>query len=261
MHKAEAGAYLQTKAKQLQAVDVEADATALEGPAAQRILEHAEAEGYGLIVLSSHGRTGLSAWNISGVVQKIILAACTPVLLVRAYREAPVDLTGLKYRRVLVPLDGSARAECVLPLATRVAVCHGAKLLLVHLVCKPEMPRRAPLTPEEVGLRDRCAELNRQEAEHYLENLAPQVPADSEVRLLVADSIPASLHDLVSREKVDLVALSAHGYAGGTRWPYGSVALNFIAYGITPLLIVQDLSRSELGSTQAEMAAKAQAGH
>ncbi len=69
------------------------------------------------------------------------------------------------------------------------------------------------------------------------------------------------MHELVAQENIDLVVLSAHGHSGGTKWPYGGVALNFIAYGTTPLLIVQDLSQDERESTQAEMAAREYKGH
>jgi hypothetical protein len=47
---------------------------------------------------------------------------------------------------------------------------------------------------------------------------------------------------LALSEQVDLVILSAHGYAGRDYWPYGSVATNFLVYGTTPLLLIQDLS-------------------
>ena len=79
--------------------------------------------------------------------------------------------------------------------------------------------------------------------------------------LQVSDNAAATLHELVAQENIDLVVLSAHGYSGGTKWPYGSVALNFIVYGATPLLIVQDLSQDELESTQAEMATREHQGH
>jgi hypothetical protein len=60
------------------------------------------------------------------------------------------------------------------------------------------------------------------------------------------------LHDLVEREGADLVILSAHGYSGNTKWPYGSVVTNFIAYGTTPLLIVQDAPAESSRSARAQ---------
>ena len=60
---------------------------------------------------------------------------------------------------------------------------------------------------------------------------------------------------------MDLVALCAHGHTSSTKWPYGSMALNFIAYGTTPLLVMQDMSPQELEQTQAEVAAQQSKGH
>ena len=65
----------------------------------------------------------------------------------------------------------------------------------------------------------------------------------------------------MQQENVDLVVLSAHGCSGRTEWPYGSLVVNFIAYGTTPLLIVQDLSPDEVEHTQAEMVTREHKGH
>ena len=80
-----------------------------------------------LIILSSHGQSGLSEWNVSSVVQKIVLRARTSIMIVRAYQRIPPETAGLRYRRILVPLDGSQRAECVLPVAVTLARSHEAK--------------------------------------------------------------------------------------------------------------------------------------
>ncbi len=69
--------------------------------------------------------------------------------------------------------------------------------------------------------------------------------------------IPAGLGlEDASELKADLVLLSAHGYSGETRWPYGSLATSFILYGNTPLLIVQDLPRQAIEPTAAELATR-----
>jgi len=213
-----------------------------------------------LILLGSHGRSGLSGWNISSVVQKIILRAYVPTMIVRAYQRVPSDIEGLRYRHVLVPLDGSQRAECVLPLASTLWRYHESRLLFAQVVSKPEMPHRAPLTLEEAEMASQITERNRFEATRYLEQLHLRLSVDAETRLLVSDDVAASLHNMVAQEQVDLVLLSAHGYSGGTRWPYGSIALNFIAYGTSPLLIVQDLSRHEMQRTQIEMVTRGHKG-
>jgi nucleotide-binding universal stress UspA family protein len=262
MHKTEAGVYLDKTCACLREVGLPTEGVLLEGPPAERIIEFAHDHDAGLIVLSSHGRSGLSGWNISSVVQKIILGAWMPTMIVRAYQFAPGDLTGLRYRRILVPLDGSQRAECALPLATTLARTHEAQLLLAHVVRRPEMPRQALPSQEDIQLADQLIEHNRLEATRHLEQLQAQLPVDVQLHLPISNNVAAALHELVAQADVDLVVLSAHGYSEeSVRWPLGSRALNFIAYGNTPLLIVQDLSRDELERTQAEMAAKEYKGH
>ena len=259
--KAEAGAYLDGVTARLQKANLRTENTLLEGQTAECIIEFAHGHDVNLIILSSHGRSGLSRWNVSSTVQKIILRACVPTMIVRAYQPVTSDLTGLRYSRLLVPLDGSLRAECVLPLATILARFHKSELLLVHVVSRPEMARHVPPMQEEVELADQITERNRLSAARYLKQLQARLSWDIETRLLVSDNAAATLHDLVDQENMDLVVLSAHGYSGGTKWPYGSIALNFIAYGTTPLLIVEDLSPDEVERTQAEMAAREYKGH
>lgn len=261
MSEAEARAYLDGWASRLQEAGLRVQSVLLEGQAAERIIEFARAEGAGLIILSSHGRSGLSGWNVSSIVQKIILRAYVSAMLVRAYQPAPTELIGLRYQRLLLPLDGSQRAECALPLATQLARFHRAELLLAHVVSRPPLPRRLTVTQEDIELADRIAERNRLEALRYLEQLRPQPNVDVRTRLLIGDHVAAILHDLVEEESVDLVILSAHGYSGGTRWPYGSMTVNFIGYGTTPLLIVQDLSPDEVEHTRAEMLTRERKGH
>jgi hypothetical protein len=71
--------------------------------------------------------------------------------------------------------------------------------------------------------------------------------------VVVGNHVPATLHQLADEEGVDLVVLSAHGYSGGTRFPYGGVAISFIIYGSVPVLIAQDVPIDEIQPSQAEI--------
>jgi nucleotide-binding universal stress UspA family protein len=261
MRVADANAYLEAVKDRLQGIGLATECTLLEGQAAERVVDFARRQDVHLIVLSSHGQSGLSGWNISSVVQKIIMRAYVPTMIVRAYRYGPLDLTGIRYERVLVPLDGSQRAECVLPLAATLAQFHEADLLLVHVASRPEMPRRVPATTEDIELAEQIVERNRTEAARYLDGLRSRLAMGAEIRLLTAPGVAVALHDLAEQEKVDLVMLSAHGYSGGSRWPYGSVTTSFIAYGSGPLLIVQDLSPEEVERSLAERGVREVGGH
>jgi nucleotide-binding universal stress UspA family protein len=157
---------------------------------------------------------------------------------------------------LLSPLDGSQRAECVLPHAHTLARVHQVQIVLAHIVQRPEMPRRTPPTREDVELADRVVERNQMEAVEYLEQVKSRLPGDVQTRVLVSQHVFSALHELVLQEKIDLVFMSAHGYSGQTRWPYGSTVVSFIAYGTTPLLIVQDAPLDEIQPTPAEVAAR-----
>ena len=258
---AQAGAYLEAVVERLHLAGQDAGQVLLQGDPAERVIEHAQAENAGLIVLSSHGRSGLSGWNVSSVVQKILARAYTSILLIPAYHSTTPEIAGLRYERILVPLDGSQRAECVLPIVAALAAQHGSHVTLVHVVRRPELPRRAPPSREDQELANALTERNRIEAARYLDELLARLPHPAEVRMFVEEHVSVTLQQLAQDEKADLVVLSAHGYTGGTRWPYGSLASSFIMYGTTPLLIVQDLPRQAIEPTAAELAAREYGHH
>lgn len=147
----------------------------------------------------------------------------------------------VRYRRILAALDGSKRAECVLSWVRRLAEQHEAHVILAHVVTEPELPRLTPASDEDLELVRRLVERNREEASEYLGDARRRLGVEADTRLLEGRKVPPALHDLVEQEAVDLVVLSAHGYGGESRWPFGDVATNFIGYGRTPLLLVQDM--------------------
>ena len=258
IRKAEAESYLGNLVLRLQKTGLRTEKQILDGSAAERIVELSRKTDAPLIMISSHGQSGLSGWNVSSVVLKVILRACTSIMIVRAYQPTPAEMTSLRYRRILVPIDGSQRAEYVLPMANTLARFHQAQILLAHVVKRPELPRRTPPSHEDVELADRLVERNRTEAIQYLDDLRSQLSGEVQARVLVSDHVAATLHELVEHERIDLVVLSAHGHSGLTQWPYGSVVISFITFGTTPLLIVQDLPPDEIKPSPAEIAAREQ---
>src|SRR5205085_10997019 len=159
----------------------------------------------------------------------------------------------LIYRRLLVPLDGSRRAGSALPLATALVQAHHAELMLVHVVNKPEMARYMPLTQEDVELINRFVERNQEEGNKYLEQLRGQLPTTVQTRLLVSDNVAATLQSFSEQEQIDLLILSAHGYSGEAKWPYGSVTNRFITDCTKSLLIVQDLPNESADTIRNEV--------
>jgi nucleotide-binding universal stress UspA family protein len=247
INKKKAELYLEKKKAWFQESSIRARMIVLEGLVAEGITEYAQNQGMKLIVLSSHGYSGLTQWGISSITQKIILSAPTSLLIIRAHQygahsgelsETPV------YQRILVPLDGSQRAENVLPIITQLAHFHQSQLHLVHVVQTPEMARQMPPAPEDIDLSNRVVARNREEAGRYLEQVKSRSYLEGitvQTHLITSDNASAELHRVAEQEHIDMVTLSAHGYSGNHQWPYGSMVNNFIIYGKVHLLIVQDL--------------------
>jgi nucleotide-binding universal stress UspA family protein len=75
------------------------------------------------------------------------------------------------------------------------------------------------------------------------------------------NSISSAIQELANQEEdIDLVVLCAHGYTGKSTWPYGSVARNYIEHGTKPVLVIQDIPRSRVRATTAELAAQKTGG-
>ncbi|NLG08210.1 MAG: universal stress protein [Deinococcales bacterium] len=156
--------------------------------------------------------------------------------------RAPRARQGVRYARIVTALDGSMRAECVLPWVRRLAQQHDAEVILAHVVVEPELPRLTPPSEEDVALARRLMERNRVAAAAYLDDARKRLGIEASTRLVEGAKVSVALHDLVDREAVDLMVLSAHGHGGEPRWPFGDVATSFIGYGRTPLLLVQDMA-------------------
>lgn len=241
-------AYLAGLARSLEGHSVSVAWQLFEGNPTTHLVDFAMAEGVDLLALSSHGRSGLFERNLGATAHELILCTGVSVLLARARQAPPAPDGQIRYERVLLPLDGSRRAESVLQTAHRVASEHGAQLLLAHVIERPNLPSRLPLPPDEVDLVERFVALRGEHGRRYLTTLVDELggPASLvETRLEIAPDPVATLHDLSTATGSDLVVMSAHGTSGSARWPFGSTVLNLLTYGTKTLLVIQDLPQHE----------------
>ena len=256
--------YLEQITERLKKSGLRVDQAILEGNPAESVIEFARNNDVDLIALSTHGNSGLSGWNVSGVVQKIMWRSQKSTLLVRAYQSISAGASGVQYKRLFVGLDHSTRAEYALPVALRLAQYYKSQLMLGAVIQKPQTLHRFPLSDEDAKLIDQFVEKNHQAASRYFDQLITQYSlegSDLKTAIVVGDNAFAILHDMVEEVKADLVMLVAHGHSGERRWPYGSVTSSFIAYGNTALMILQDLSMGEIQPTHAELAVREGKGH
>lgn len=267
MARTEARRYLDGLAAKLGAQGIRTRAALAEGNAAEEVLRLVRKERADLVVLCAHGRSGPSSFSLGGTSQKVLSRCGTSVLMVRPVEPSASSASSsdagveeARYHRILVPLDGSQRAQWALLQVASLARAHQGELLLVHVVAPPPLAGHTPPTPEEVELACRITERDRQHAEVYLRDLKELVAGNDhlQVRTLLLESphvVPALLK-VAADERASLVVVSAHGCSGAAPWPYGSVADRLIHHGKAPLLLLQDLTR-EAGQegTEAEAAA------
>lgn len=177
------------------------------------------------------------------------------------------DITGQgepsqQIRKVMVPLDCSLRAECVLPITEQLCQLIQAELLLAHVVGCTDIPPRLEHDAHILDLVNQVVEYKRAEGQRYLDQIQSSLPIESEIRLVVNDNIRHALNAIAVQEEADLVILSAHGLSGNPDWPYGSVTYSFIAHNTLPLLIIPDTgSEGTTTSWTTEVPAPARPNH
>jgi len=237
----EARAHLGGVAAELGELESEVRAELIQGRAAEQICSWVEQHDVDLTVFCSHGARGLTDWDLASTARKLIDRTPGSLLLVPA--RAAITAGEARYRRILVPLDGSPRAESVLPVATRIAAFHKAELLLVHVIPIPEITRTGPLDAEGADLERRVVAHNQRVANAYLERLRARAGrVGSRVRTLVVKdgSVRTRLERVIREERADLVVMSAHGHTGRTESPCGSATEYAVTHATTPLLIVRE---------------------
>jgi len=142
------------------------------------------------------------------------------------------------YSNILVPLDGSVRAEAVLPHVEELALSSKGRVLLLRVV-----DLVAPIgaaEPAYAGLRQREMEQETREARAYLTPLQGtfrQKGIDAHTLVAYGRTIDAILETAES-ENVDLIAIASHGRSGLARVVYGSVAAGLLQRARRPLLFI-----------------------
>lgn len=200
-----------------------------------------------LIVMSTHGRSGIGRWISGSVADQVMRHADVPVLLVPAARSQawPED----RALRVLVPLDGSALAAEALGPAQELAQATAAEVLLMHAVDSPAY-RYTDAYPYTLYALD----ARLREAREGLEPVASELRARGlTVHVHASTGSPATaIVDLARERGADAIVMATHGSGGLTRLLMGSVATGTIERANVPVLVVR--SGAALGSRSASEA-------
>ena len=219
----------------------------VEGRPADQICRWAREHQVDLTVLCTHDGGGANERDMGRTVRRIVDCAPSSVLLVPAGVE---ESRGVRYRRILVPLDGSSRAESALPIALCLAEAQGAELILVHAIPEPELTEIEPPEPEDVELRARVLRRNERVAQDYLGRISAHIDSKAvPVRTVVLRSGDARhlLMRAVVDQNADLIVLASHGHSGHMDVASGSVATHLISHTPIPLLLVRSHANASGG--------------
>lgn len=143
------------------------------------------------------------------------------------------------YRRILVPLDGSQRAEAILPHVIELAQCFAAEVIVLRVI-EPLPPVTTPGMPVPsmpVAAMDELTDI----ANSYLAGIADALRSQSvEVRPLVTEGkVVDQIIKAADEEGADLIAIASHGRGGLAQLFYGSVASALLQHTSQPLLMVR----------------------
>jgi len=153
----------------------------------------------------------------------------------------------MMYSRIMVPLDGSELAECVLPHVEALAdVAKPPNVVLVRIVEPYLIPGEDDVNGSftAADLTDKAEQSVSQQhlikAADYLKGIAANLKVKSEVDRVVPKGKPAeALIDYAVANNVDLVIISTHGRSGISRWARGSVAERILHSTRVPVFMIR----------------------
>jgi nucleotide-binding universal stress UspA family protein len=206
----------------------------------QSILDHVEELAPDLIVMCTHGASGLREFLFGSIAQQVVARGKTPVMLVRPHeKSAPGPFA---VQRMLVPLDGDPAHAQGLPVAADLARRCGAELFLVFVV-----PTTGTLSGQEAATgrllpstMRAVLDIAQQDAAEYL---AGQMTALQAIGLTVKAAIrrgdPATaIVEAADAARADMIVLGTHGKAGMDAFWAGSIGPKISGRSKLPLLLV-----------------------
>ena len=228
-------------------------AEVIKGKAADSILDYAEQNHINLIVMSSHGQSGISRWSHGSVADKVLHESRIPVLRIRADSpRTPFYIAGQKMK-VVVPLDGSELAERVLNSVNGLVDYFGTGALDIVLLRVCELfaqpntysPSMSLSWEEYVKFETRvCKGI----CMSYLNEVKKRFKRELiYIRSVVPVGNPADeVIKYVNKEKADLMVMSTHGRSGISRWAFGSISNKILQGTSTPVIMLRSNHKSQI---------------
>jgi nucleotide-binding universal stress UspA family protein len=207
------------------------------GKAEESIIEKAALDKNTLIVMATHGRSGMQRWRLGSVADKVLHGSTNHTFLIRATDQSQTQgQTTLK--NVIVPLDGSPLAEKVLPHIVELAKTMTLEIIFFRAYALPPA-----VSADEYGAYSE--ELFNQleaEAKDYLAKKAREVCQQGVERVSFLVELGYGAEEIIglARKTPDnFIAMCTHGRSGVTRWVLGSVTERVVRHSGDPVLIIR----------------------
>lgn len=231
------------------------------GHPGEEILNCALRHDIDLILLSTHGRSGIKRWALGSVADKVLRVSQIPVWLVRAGVREEIVHDKWPTRTILVPLDGSQLSESAIPHVEALVKQLGPELVDVVLlrVCEPpvvasDYPPTAGLTWEEHKEHEMARPTTV--CDEYLAGVQKRLEGlGIRARSVVLQGKAADeIADYANKNPVNLIVMSTHGRSGISRWAYGSVADKVLLGVCSPVFLVRPPSDTKTSPASATLA-------
>jgi nucleotide-binding universal stress UspA family protein len=233
----------------------------LEGPVATTLATYIHDVGSDLVVMTTHGRSGISRAWVGSVADAVVRRAAVPVLLLRPHDDREPE--ALDCQHVLVPLDGSPLAEGILPPVELLYRVFRTRVTLLRVVPPLQLEPAADGPP--VLSQSRAAiERAVASARDYLELVASTwrlagVPVETAVEV---HAIPAvAILDHAATHGIDTIAMATHGRGGWSRVALGSVADKVMRGTLMPVLLFRPPAARSNGEPASRQPALEQRSH
>ena len=192
------------------------------GNPAEGILDYVDKGRMCLVVMATHGRSGVGRWAVGSIADKVVRATTRqPLLLIRAKGSHPDVRAKRILKKALIPLDGSTESETVIPYLTEVAQNLQMELTLLRVISK----KNGSFAAADVYLQGWCQKFKEK-----------GITAGYEVR---TGSPAEQIIDLADEFTHDMVAMSTRGQTSINIWSLGSVAQKVLLGGNSPLLLIR----------------------
>ncbi len=229
--------YLDIKAKELQGKGIAVKTDTTSEAAAEAIVAHVIDENEDLIVMSSHGRSGVTRWVFGSVAHKVLHGACCPILLVRPSSDSakPIDVPVIG--KILVPLDGSGQSLAVLPFIEDFARVFDASLILLTVV----LPLTAYVGAAFIIPTSDFLDGQLAWARQFLSGVVKEVQGHGlkATDMVMVGTGASEIVQAADDASADMIALSTHGRSGLSRSLMGSVADAVLHRTTLPCLVVR----------------------